>query len=304
MTTFKEPLGGTELMFHELNRRLADSGHDFWTQISLFNYLPQADFTKKTVYWNQLSWDQPAVQFLKDRQMVEKIDHFVFVSHWQAEQFRRVFQIPGYKTWVLKNACLGVEPPIDSPKERIKLCYTSTPWRGLEVLIRAWEILNPSDCELHIFSSCQIYGPEFGQNDVVYQSLYDKCQTTPGIVYRGSIPNEDLRRELTSFDILAYPCTFEETSCISVIDALSAGLRVVSSNLGALPETSEGWARLYPYLMDPETHAQRFSAVLNEEIHRLKAREWNAQDQVSHFQKYWSWDYRIQEWIQFLTRIL
>lgn len=304
MTTFKEPLGGTELMFHELNRRLADSGHDFWAQISLFNYLPQADFTKKTVYWNQLSWDQPAVQFLKDRQMVEKIDHFVFVSHWQAEQFRRVFQIPGYKTWVLKNACLGVETPIDSPKERIKLCYTSTPWRGLEVLIRAWEILNPSDCELHIFSSCQIYGPEFGQNDVVYQSLYDKCQTTPGIVYRGSIPNEDLRRELTSFDILAYPCTFEETSCISVIDALSAGLRVVSSNLGALPETSEGWARLYPYLMDPETHAQRFSAVLNEEIHRLKAREWNSQDQVSHFQKYWSWDYRIQEWIQFLTRIL
>jgi glycosyltransferase involved in cell wall biosynthesis len=304
MGTFEEPLGGTELMFHELNRRLAGIGQDFWDQISLFNYLPQADFTKKTVYWNQLSWDQPAVQFLKDRQIVEKIDHFVFVSHWQAEQFRRVFQIPGYKTWVLKNACLGVEPQIDSPKERIKLCYTSTPWRGLEVLIRAWEILNPSNCELHIFSSCQIYGPEFGQNDSIYQSLYDKCQTTSGIVYRGSIPNEDLRRELTSFDILAYPCTFEETSCISVIDALSAGLRVVSSNLGALPETSEGWARLYPYLMDPETHAQRFSFVLNEEIHRLRAREWNAQDQVSHFQKYWSWDYRIQEWIQFLTRIL
>jgi glycosyltransferase involved in cell wall biosynthesis len=91
------------------------------------------------------------------------------------------------------------------------------------------------------------------------------------VVYRGSIPNSELRAELPTFDILAYPNTFEETSCIAVIEALSAGLRVVTSNLGALPETTEGWARMYPYLMDPSLHAQTFANILLEEIELVRS---------------------------------
>jgi glycosyltransferase involved in cell wall biosynthesis len=296
---FDKPKGGTELMFDELMRRLPDN---YKEQFSIFNYLPHADFSKKTIYWNQLSYDQDAVQALKDPKLVEQIDHFVFVSHWQAEMFRKIFNIPGYKTHVLKNASLGVMPRNGGKRDKVRLCYTSTPWRGLDVLLNAWEIAKPDNCELHIFSSCQIYGPEFGENDVNYQSLYDKCTTLPGIVYRGSIPNFDLRKELPSFDILAYPNTFEETSCIAVIEALSAGLRVVTSNLGALPETTEGWARMYPYLRDPSLHASRFADILLEEIELIRKGklDHNLNQQVNLYNTRWTWDYRIQEWLKFL----
>jgi len=296
---FEKPMGGTELMFEELKRRLPGR---IWDNYSIFNYLPQADFTKKTIYWNQLSWDQQAVQFLKDPEMVEKIDHFVYVSHWQAEQFRQRYNIPGYKTHVLKNASLGVETRPVGPRSVVKLCYTSTPWRGLEVLLRAWEILQPRNCELHVFSSCHIYGSEFGKFDTQYASLYEKCRTIPGIVYRGSIPNPQLRGELPDFDLLAYPCIFEETSCIAVIEALSAGLRVVCSNLGALPETTEGWARMYPYLMDPETHARRFAEILTEEIKKLREGSWDSSLQVAQYSRSWSWEARIKEWSNFFQR--
>ena len=299
---FDKPKGGTELMFDELMRRLPDN---YKEQFSIFNYLPQADFSKKTIYWNQLSYDQDAVQALKDPKLVEQIDHFVFVSHWQSEMFRKIFNIPGYKTHVLKNASLGVIPRVQGKRDKVRLCYTSTPWRGLDVLLDAWELANPNNCELHIFSSCKIYGPEFGENDVNYQSLYDRCTMLPGVVYRGSIPNFELRKELPIFDILAYPNTFEETSCIAVIEALSAGLRVVTSNLGALPETTEGWARMYPYLRDPSLHASCFADILLEEIELVRSGKLDEHltQQVQTYNPRWTWDYRIKEWLQFLDEL-
>jgi len=300
---FNKPMGGTELMYNELMRRLPDSYREHF---SIFNYISQADFSKTTIYWNQLSHDQEAVQFLNDPQYIDKIDHFVFVSHWQAEQYRKHFNIPGYKTHVLKNACIGTE--IRKPRNdgKIKLCYTSTPWRGLDVLLRAWEILQPTDCELHVFSSCKIYGTDFARHDSEYEHLYEKCRTLPDVVYRGSIPNEELRAELPTFDILAYPCTFEETSCIAVIEALSAGLRVVTSSLGALPETTEGWADIYSFRSDPELHAKLFAERLAINIERLIRKQLNTRliNQSIIYKNTWDWNSRFNEWLAFLADVI
>ena len=300
---FDKPMGGTELMYSELMRRLPDS---YKEHFSIFNYIRDADFSKTTIYWNQLAHDQEAVQFLKDPQYIEKIDWFVFVSHWQAEQFRKQFGIPGYKTHVIKNASIGVEVRQPRQIDKIRLCYTSTPWRGLEVLLKAWEILQPIDCELHVFSSCKIYGTDFARHDSEYEHLYNKCNELPGVVYRGSIPNEELRAELPTFDILAYPCTFEETSCIAVIEALSAGLRVVTSSLGALPETTEGWANVYSYMENKEAHAYRFAKVLLTELEHL--RRGKLDDvlllQASLYNQTWNWNNRIYDWKMFLTNVM
>lgn len=298
-----KPMGGTELMYEELMNRLPQ---DLKDKFSIFNYPSHADTSKTLVYWNQLSYDQQAVQFLSTPENINQIDQFVFVSHWQAEQFRKQFNIPGYKTTVIKNACIGVEKRQSGTRDKIKLCYISTPWRGLDVLLSAWEILKPENAELHVFSSTKIYGKDFAiNNENYYQELYDKCETLEGVVYRGSISNEELRKELPTFDILAYPNTFEETSCIAVIEALSAGLRVVTSNLGALPETTEGWARMYPYLVSKELHAIKFADILDEEIRKIKNGELDSylelQKQV--YAPRWSWNERINEWINFLNTL-
>lgn len=298
-----KPRGGTELMHEELMKRLPQKYKD---KFSIFNYVAYAEDNKTSIFWNQLSYDQQAIQFLSNPKSIEKIDHFVFVSNWQAEQFRKKFNIPGYKTQVMKNACIGIEQRQSGPRDKVKLCYTSTPWRGLDVLLQAWEILKPENAELHIFSSTKIYGKEFAESsENQYQDLYDKCNSLPNVIYRGSIPNKELRKELPSFDILAYPNTFEETSCIAVIEALSAGLRVVTSNLGALPETTEGWARMYPYLMNPELHSLKFADILDEEINKIKTRELDSylelQKQV--YAPRWSWDNRVEEWIDYLNTL-
>lgn len=298
-----KPMGGTELMYEELIRRLPQ---DYKDKFSIFTYPANADPNKHTIYWNHLSYDQPSVQFLSDPSNIEKVDSFVFVSHWQSNQFRNLFNIPGYKTRVIKNASLDVTQREGGPREKVKICYTSTPWRGLDVLLHAWELTNTENCELHVFSSTKIYGKDFAiNNENQYQELYDKCETLEGVVYRGFISNEELRKELPSFDILAYPCIFEETSCISVIEALSVGLRVVASDLGALPETTEGWARMYPYLANKKLHALHFADMLDEEINKIKNGELDShlelQKQV--YAPRWSWNNRINEWTSYLDTL-
>jgi FkbM family methyltransferase len=300
---FDKPLGGTELMYNEFVRRISP---ELLLHFSVFNYANSVDPSKKLIYWNQLSYDQNAVQFLQEGQNVDRIDHFVFVSNWQAEQFRKIYKIPGEKTSVIKNACIGVKTKekIDQNK-KIKICYTSTPWRGLDVLLKSWELLNPENCELHIFSSCKIYGKEFSSEDKKYEFLYDWCKRLPNVVYRGSIPNEELRQELHEFDILAYPNTFEETSCIAVIEALSAGLRVITSSLGALPETCEGWARMYSYIDNREKHAEVFSKILKEEIESFKSGKLSEQliKQSKEYGQRWHWDNRIKDWESLLNNL-
>jgi glycosyltransferase involved in cell wall biosynthesis len=298
---FETALGGTELMYNELFKRIPEN---LLTGISIFNYPSQADFSKKLVYWNQLSYDQDAVQFLQQKQNIDSIDLFVFVGSWQAEQFRKIFNIPGDKIQVIKNACIGVKKKSEiNTNKKIKICYTSTPWRGLDVLLKAWELLNPKNCELHIFSSCKIYGKEFAKEDSKYEFLYDWCKKLSNVVYRGSIPNNELRNEISEFDILAYPNTFEETSCISVIEALSAGLRVITTTLGSLPETTEGWAKTYSYVEEREKHAQIFSKILSEEIDKFRKGELTEQLllQSEIYSKRWHWDERIKDWIYFLN---
>ena len=101
-----KPQGGTELMYEELMRRLDPKVLE---KFSIFNYAVNVDLRKRLVFWNQLSFDQDAVQFLRDSSTVDRIERFVFVGNWQAETYRKVFNIPGTKTHVIKNACIGVE---------------------------------------------------------------------------------------------------------------------------------------------------------------------------------------------------
>jgi len=296
---FTTAKGGTELMHDELMSRLPQHYKD---NFSIFNYLSQADTSKKLVYWNQLSYDQEAIQALKDENIINQIDFFVFVSNWQAEKFRQIYGIPAYKTFVIENACVGVfDKKVRG--EKIKVCYTSTPYRGLDVLLAAWELLNPQDAELHVFSSCKIYGEDFAASEEPkYEHLYEKCKTLPNVVYRGSIPNDEMREELASFDILAYPCTFEETSCIAVIEALCSGLRVITSNLGALPETTQGWANIYPYIPNKEYHAVKFAKLLKNDIELFRRGKLTnyLQGQQNIYGGKWMWDKRINDWTDFL----
>ena len=70
--------------------------------------------------------------------------------------------------------------------------------------------------------------------------------------------------------ILAYPSIWQETSCLQLIEAMSAGLLCVHPNLGALPDTSGGVTWMYHWDQNPTIHANRFASILAVAIQTLR----------------------------------
>jgi glycosyltransferase involved in cell wall biosynthesis len=129
---------------------------------------------------------------------------------------------------------------------QLRLAYTSTPFRGLAVLLACFPAIykrHPT-CQLDVYSSMLVYDQPAAADP--YQRLYEQCRAMTGANYRGSLAQPELAKELAGASILAYPSTFAETSCIAVMEAMAAGLLVIASDLGALSETCDGQARLVP----------------------------------------------------------
>jgi glycosyltransferase involved in cell wall biosynthesis len=97
---------------------------------------------------------------------------------------------------------------------------------------------------LKVFSSLKVY--QVTQDRDEWEPLYCRCAETSGVEYVGSLTQQELARELRSVNMLGYPNTFAETSCISVMEALASGCFFVASNWGYLPETTAGFAPLIP----------------------------------------------------------
>ena len=271
-----KPMGGTEILYSRLSSLMDLSGVHLL--VSACGPLhPQ----KPNVLWQHLNTDENAVQGLKDKNYVAALDKIVFVSDWQKEKFIREFSLPAHKCVTIRNA---IDPVLKHTKPaKIRLIYTSTPWRGLNKLILAYQKLD-RDVELVVYSGTSIYGKGFresagGNFDHLYAEL--KALGATHIEYAS---NEEVKKALTEAHILAYPNTWEETSCLSAIEALAAGCKVVTTRNGALPETCGDWADY--------TDIDGFVVALRHAIDNYVYDE----KQVDYYNTAYSWETRVKEW--------
>lgn len=261
----KNARGGTELMLEGLHKRVDPE------LLSKFQIIPtrvrNLDPDKKKIYWVHDLPTDPECNHLRFEESRNRFDRIVFASNWQFQQFRDFLGVPfDFKSVVIENAIEPIElHDKPDPNEQLNLVYFTTPHRGLELLYPAFEFLcemvKPRKIHLHVFSSFSIYG--WSDRDLLYQETFDKLKKHPNITYYGAVPNEQIREHLKKMHILAYPCIWPETSCIQLIEAMSAGLLCVHPNFAALPDTSGGMTMMYRWHQDPNKHASYFAGVLN-----------------------------------------
>ena len=301
-----KPRGGTELQL-ELLERYADK--KLLDQVQICTSIPgkvPLHPTKVNILWQQNSYDQANLApWFKDKSNHDKYNWYVFNSHWCYEKFRMMFDIPTHRSVVIKNAIDKIEPnKLEYKKgDPIKLIYTSTPWRGLNVLLAAMQLIENPLIHLDVYSSTQIYGDHFkSNNDDKFKDLYDQATKIPNVTYVGYKPNEFIKDNLKNYHMFVYPNIWEETSCIAAIEAMAAGLYCVTTDYGALFETCAEFAAYVPYEKDfiklAKTFASTIEAAANQ-LHEEYVRE-HLQFQINYTNKFYLWDSRKNYWNKFL----
>ena len=218
------------------------------------------------VLWTQHHVDQPAVAGFAAPEARAAWDRVVFVSDWQRQAYRRSFG-PGPRDIVLGNAIAPAfgslfgtdESVLDAKPGPPTLIYTSTPFRGLDVLLDAFPLIRSRlpEARLLVHSSLGVY--QVAEADDGYREIYDRCRTLAGVEYRGAVSQPALAEALKGAHCFAYPSTFAETFCTSALEAMAAGCLAVVGDLGALAETTRGLAELVAVAPDPAGYARTFA---------------------------------------------
>jgi glycosyltransferase involved in cell wall biosynthesis len=302
------PYGGTEIQLEYLHKYVSKELLD---KVNITTSIPEKTpllIDKTNILWVHNSYDQPNLYpWFKNKLNHRKYDWYVFNSHWTYEKYRMIFDIPTDISLVIKNGFdddLIVKSEF-KPKEKLKLVYTSTPWRGLDVLLSAMEHIKTDKVELDIYSSTQIYGDHFKKiSDNQFTALYDKAKTIKNVNYKGYLNHKELMKVLHTYDCYIHPSTFEETFCLAAMESLAAGLVTVTTDLGALYETCAEFPIYVPYLKDKEALSKQFAGaidILPDFVNSLNADAMKFQ--MQYYRQFYHWNVIKTYWERFLNGI-
>jgi glycosyltransferase involved in cell wall biosynthesis len=154
----------------------------------------------------------------------------------------------------------GIEPAFfegELPEKKPWVVYSSSPDRGLDVLLECWPQIKEAvpEAELHHFYA-PVYNEMASSGQFPHlapfiervEALHDEIEAgCGGVVRRGSLGQAQLAEVFKEATVWAYPswaspfnASFPEISCISAMEAVAAGLVPVTLKHGALPETLAG----------------------------------------------------------------
>lgn len=263
----------------------------------------------RLILWSQHDTNQQAVESLKSPEVMGSYDGYALISDWQRKNYIREFKFSSKKSTVLRNA---ISPAFENlfsgkkslasskPKDPV-LVYTSTPFRGLNLLLQIFPTIKSlfPGAKLRIFSSLAVYHVSKVDDERINGNLYRQSRNMPGVEYVGSVSQTRLAKELSGATILAYPNIFPETGCTSAMEAMAAGLYVVTSKLGALPETTAGFGKLIKIDNNWQRYGDEFIRAVTSFIKNPK----DMTKQVAWVNKNCTWSVRAKEWEKWI-RIL
>jgi glycosyltransferase involved in cell wall biosynthesis len=267
----------------------------------------------KLIMWTQHDHKQPSMKMLHNSDERDAYDAYIFISDWQRQKYCKFFGINPSCAHVLRNAIApAFQNQFDTTTSILEqktgdllLAYTSTPFRGLDILLNMFPALRKRvpAARLKVYSSMQVYMKSVEQDD--YRDLYRLARETEGVDYVGSLPQAELACELRRVSVLSYSNTFAETSCISVMEAMASGCLIVTSDLGAIPETAAGYARLVPFSQSKEEYSNQFIEAAISATEDILSGTREIEDmlrrQVNYVNEHCTWSVRAREWCDWLN---
>jgi len=299
--------GGTELQGRKLESLLdPELLNEF--QIVPSRLRGELDESKVRIFWAHDLPGDPESDHLKNGGW-RKFHRCVFVSHWQQQRYIEHYDIPWSRCQVLQNAIDPIEPSESRGKDGlIHIIYHTTPHRGLNILSPVFDKICEThhDVQLDVYSSFGLYG--WQGNDKNYQQIFDALEKNPRVKNHGAVSNDEIRTALSNSHIFAYPSIWAETSCLCLMESMSAGLMCVHPTYGALPETAANWTMQYQWDEVPNRHAGVFYQSLDLAINLVRKNQQQTQDQLlsqrGYANVFYSWKLRKMQWETYLRSLV
>ncbi len=236
---------------------------------------------------------------------VSKIERVLVLSDYQKEFVKELYRIPEDLFFKTRNGFVTEDFEFPGPARfSHKLLYMSRPERGLKEAVRVFEKLKAryADAELHV---CTYTNEKKLEDDPQLRPLLPALQKE-GVVFHGSLKKRDLYRLLHECAILLYPnVSSSETSCIAAIEAMAAGVPVISSDRGALPETlgvpaPNAGGTVVPYAEDPEALIDSLAQAVSRLFEAPGAWEILSRNARIRAHREYTWDVVTDAWLSWI----
>jgi len=253
---------------------------------------------KKTILWMH---DMPSGENFKEPMLeAEKfVDEFFFVSQYHLNVWNKALdgKLPLTKCYASRN---GIDESRFENKKGIQkrrgMCvYTTTPFRGLDVLMGIWPKIKARvpNAELHVYSNMSIYNQK-NENEIADIFKYGKSIAEENsIFFHDPVKQHQLAEVLLEADVMLYPNHFPETSCITAMESIKAKTPVITSKYGALPETIKEGEGI---LIDGESHEEGYEEKFIDQAVSMLTNDM-FRNSFCKTDRDMSWDGIAKEWI-------
>lgn len=293
-------LGGSETAAYRLAETLADMGH----VVTLYGHFNQEGAVKDVILrdWRRFdpTEERRAVIAFRDSAMFEQpvnaetkilwledvagaegltphrasnIDYICGVSEWHRQNILDVYpDLPHEKVIASRNGITRSYFEGEQPEREKRLLYTSSPDRGLDIVLECWpKILErvPDATFFHTYGPWYDIVAKVSPETAAHRARCSALSEHPSIHPVGGLGQKDLAMLMRSSMAWCAPSyfsmgkvKFSETSCIGALEAQAAGCRVVCSNWGALTETVQTGDKIDGDPMSDEWREKFIDAVV------------------------------------------
>jgi glycosyltransferase involved in cell wall biosynthesis/2-polyprenyl-3-methyl-5-hydroxy-6-metoxy-1,4-benzoquinol methylase len=275
-------IGGSEEAVIYLSKELAKLGH----QVTVFNrcgeegeydgvkYLNFYKFNPNDIYDVVIGWRGNPFEVCKikaKRKLVwlhdvireqtvkgwENVDKFIVLSEFHKSLMPKY--VPEDRIFVSSNG-INIADFIDTGVKRNphRIIYASSYDRGLQYLLEMWGDIKKEvpDAKLDIYYGWNNYAKLAAEGivDENFMTRMQELMTQDGVKEHGRIGHKELIKEMQGCGIWAYPCHFEEISCIVAMKAQACGCLPVVTDYAALGETVKGGIIIKGNASDPDVY--------------------------------------------------
>lgn len=231
----------------------------------------------RKIWWVHHFSDQPVIQqnaafgrcFADQVVTLSRAQHDDFTKNLRIES-----AIIGHGVWLdeVYTPTWDDSHTFDQPKDPYRLIYASTPFRGLDRVAELFPRIKAAEprATIGIASSMATYGDKDG--DKQYKRLFKRLESIPGVELLGSLNQQQLYSEFAKASVFFYPCTWPETYCLVMDEAIAHGCTPFTTGLGALNERWEG----FPDMSSLSTAVRAVIGKLNTNPpeHWYKPKDW------------------------------